>query len=264
MDKNSIFVVTHKKFTLPLGLSRKGYTLISVGNANNNSGFHDNVDDNIAKKNSTYCELTALYWIWKNYHSQLKGICHYRRYFTYPTFRFNVGKVLGMSDVEKILDKHSIIMPERRYYSITSEELYLKCGKRKDLKTTRDVLQEYYPEYVDYWDKMLSSNNGYLANMMICHSNIFDNYCEWLFDVLSKVECRTDLSGYSTQEKRIYGYISERLLDVWIAKNKLKVIEFPIINPETDHGLKFFLYCVSRKLDLYSHIKTLFFNLRIR
>ena len=42
--------------------------------------------DNISKYNNIYCEMTAMYWAWKNIRKMYKdveyvGLCHYRRYF---------------------------------------------------------------------------------------------------------------------------------------------------------------------------------------
>lgn len=262
--KNKIYVVTHKPFKLSDVLLRKGYELITVGNkVNTNQGVLDSTGDNISAKNKNFCELTAVYWIWKNTNSKIKGFCHYRRYFTYNTLKYNEDKIISMNEIEKILSSNpnTIILPERKYYKMSAEELYLQCGYKKDLATTRQVIKEKYPKYLHEFDKMLSSNTGYITNIMIAPANIFDSYCNWLFDILFEVEKRTDISNYTATEARIYGYISERLVDLWVTHNKLKVVEFQSVNPETDHGIRYILYRLSVKSNMYKFIKSMIFNL---
>ena len=75
-----IFTITHKAFTPPKDST---YIPLHVGRANaEDLGFlGDDTGDSISKLNPYYCELTGMYWIWKNYHeADYIGICHYRRY----------------------------------------------------------------------------------------------------------------------------------------------------------------------------------------
>lgn len=67
------------------------------------------------------------------------------------------------------------------------------------------------------------SKKGYFYNMLICNKKLYDDYCEWLFDILFKLEDKTDLSTMSSYNQRMYGFISERLLNVWVHHNSLKV-----------------------------------------
>lgn len=41
----------------------------------------DNEGDNISAKNPYYCELTGIYYAWKNIPAEYLGLVHYRRYF---------------------------------------------------------------------------------------------------------------------------------------------------------------------------------------
>ena len=259
--ENKIYVVTHKKFKLSTFLKDKGYELFTVGGKEIEDGVNDAQGETIYKKNLNYCELTGVYWIWKNIDTDIKGFCHYRRYFTKDTIKFDENKLLSIKEIDSILSEHpkAVIVPEKKYYNISAKKLYLRCGFQKDLDATRDVISEKYPEYLNIYDKMMNSNFGYITNMMIAKKNVFDEYCKWVFDILFSVEKRTDLSGYSTAEARIYGYISERLLGVWLEKNKIETIEFQSINPETDFGIRYLLYRMSVKLRIYKYLKYIAF-----
>lgn len=264
--KNKIYVVTHKAFALSETLKQKGYEIITVGsNCCKNDGIRDSDgDDTIANKNANYCELTAMYWIWKNVSGEIKGFCHYRRFFTWPTLRYNEKKIVDIEDVLNILveDPKAIILPERKYYNVSARELYLQCGREKDLETTRSVIAEKYPAYLMEYDSMLKGNTGYITNMMIANSKVYDDYCKWLFDILFEVERRTSLNGYSKEEARIYGYISERLLDIWVQHNKLRPVEFQSINSEKDTGIRFLVYRLIHRLGFYKMVKTIMWKAR--
>ncbi|WP_251884030.1 DUF4422 domain-containing protein, partial [Bifidobacterium longum] len=80
------------------------------------------------------------------------------------------------------------------------------------------IIREYlvlkYPKYVDNLDVVLNSKHSHLLNILIANSDLFDSYSEWLFDVLGEVESKLDISNYSPVEKRVFGYLSELLIDV--------------------------------------------------
>lgn len=270
MDVNSkIYVVTHKPFILSKDLKQKGYELITVGNNNRalqmNTGVTDRTRNSIFEKNANYCELTAAYWIWKNINSDIKGFCHYRRYFSKPTFRYDVSKIISLPEVRKVLNnqkRKTIILPKRRYYDKSSKDLYLECGYEKDLLITRDVISEKYPEYLNEFNNMLEKNTGYLTNMMIAKADIYNAYCSWLFDILFEVEKRSDLTSYSIQEARIFGYLSERLVDVWVTHNDIDCIEYQNINTEQNINIKYRIGIISERLGLYKNIKDILFHWR--
>ena len=263
VDMNGkVYVVTHKKYKLNSNLKEKGYALISVGKGKevSNDGFNDNTGDNISSKNPNYCELTALYWIWKNDTvSQYKGLCHYRRYITTKWLSNDMEYSIDSRTIEKTLKKYDIILPQKQHFIRSAQENYLRCGRPKDLKNLRYIISKKYPDYIEAYDLVMNSNSSYLMNMMITSTECFNSYCKWLFDILFQLEQITDLTGYSQQEARIYGYMSERLLTVWVLKNKLKVKEFPFINTEEKDGL---IKRMSQVLHIYQRTKDLIYMVK--
>lgn len=258
MSNSVLYVITHKKFRLDPVIKSKGYELLSVGSVQGNEGKKDSSGVNISDKNSNYCELTGQYWIWKNTESSIKGFCHYRRYFTHRTLKFTPEKVYSYNELASILKREgpkAVIVPEKKFFNCSAEELYLRCGFKKDLIITGEVIKEKYPAYYEEYKRMLLSNSGYLTNMFVASSELFDSYCEWLFDVLQEVESRTNLDGYTKAEARIYGYLSERLLGVWITTNNINAIELQAINSESDNGIRYVLYRLLCSMGIYKNVK---------
>lgn len=62
------------------------YLPIHVGKALSDRNLNmqgDDTGDNISIYNPTFCEMTAVYWGWKNIDADYIGLCHYRRFFTF-------------------------------------------------------------------------------------------------------------------------------------------------------------------------------------
>lgn len=91
-DRIKILVCCHKKSPLPAG---EIYLPVHVGAAISNVDLQIQRDDevngekcdNISDKNKVYCEMTAMYWAWKNIKKiypdlEYIGLCHYRRFFS--------------------------------------------------------------------------------------------------------------------------------------------------------------------------------------
>ena len=232
---NFVFVVTHKQADIP---SCKGYLPIVVGK-NENGTYpiftRDNTGDNIAEKNSNYCELTALYWMWKNTHSPIIGLCHYRRYFVDSYISEIKKRPINMQKIVSILNKYDIIVPVKNRFSESVENQLVRTSvKKEDLAELKRIISEKYNDYLDTYDNVMHGREISCYNMMICKKNHFDAYCKWLFDILFELEKVTNLEGRTDYEKRIYGFLSERLLNVWIIKNQLKVKYLHVLETEAD------------------------------
>lgn len=226
-----VYIATHKKFNFPI---EEGYIAIQVGaEGKKKLGYMlDNSGENISAKNNNYCELTGLYWIWKNVNDDYKGLVHYRRYFS-NSLKGNI--ILKEQDIRRILKSYDVILPFRVAMDKSLTEDFCEIsGFKKDLDSVRKIIKHNFPDYLDSYDKTMNNNKIYFYNMMIASKNVFDKYCEWLFSILFELEKTVDLSGYNEYQKRIYGFISERLLNVFFDHNKYKIFECGVINTEEE------------------------------
>ena len=239
-----VLIACHKKYPIP---NEEGYLPIEVGAELHDSVIpgciKDNTGDNISNKNKEYCELTALYWAWKNLNSEAIGLVHYRRYFESVMFS---RKVVSIDHIRRRLSIAPVVLPQRRHYLIeTNYSQYIHAHHQEDLMITREVISDIYPEYLDVYDGEMLKRSGHRFNMFIMTKELFDSYCQWLFDILFEVEKRLDISTYDSYNSRVFGFIAERLIDVWITKNSISYTELPVFCTEKQHwlikGIKFII-----------------------
>ncbi|GEO75046.1 capsular biosynthesis protein [Levilactobacillus namurensis DSM 19117] len=180
----------------------------------------DDDGENISGKNPNYNELTAIYWAWKNLkNADVIGLVHYRRYFFKKRSR-DIKDILSLEDIQKLLVKNDVILPFKRHYYIeTNYSHYVHAHESLPLLETRKIIENMYPEYLNSFDLVMGRRSAHMFNMFIMKRPVFNKYCEWLFGVLGALEKRIDISNFSKQEARVFGYISELLMDVWIQKN---------------------------------------------
>lgn len=216
----TIFTMTHKKFTEP---EDPIYMPLHVGRAGKEGyGYAgDDTGDNISEKNCYYGELTGVYWVWKNIRtSDYVGICHYRRYFCTEE-----GRIFNEKDYLSVLKDHDIIVSKKLKLNFSYFDGYASDYNIFDLVTTGEVIRQMYPEYYDTFERLVHGNGTYFGNMMVTDKRLYDEYAEWLFSIFAEVEKKIDPSGYDDYHKRVFGFISEFLLLVWVEVKGLKVYE---------------------------------------
>ena len=86
--------------------------------------------------------------------------------------------------------------------------------------------------------------------MFIMKKELADQYCEWLFDVLFELEKRLDISNYNQNDQRVFGFVSERLLDVWLNTNEIKYKDIPYIFLEKENWIIKGVNFILRKMKL--------------
>lgn len=242
--KIELYVVSHKKAKMP---DDEIYLPLQVGkNDSDFSGYlRDNSGDNIADKNNNYSELTAQYWVAHNRKADVKGLVHYRRLFSNGKHNFfksvesKYNDILDTKTVTKLMQEYDMILPKKRnYYIESSWSHYEHIHNIKDMEYTESVIAEKFPDYLPFFKDIVNRKSAHMFNMLIAKDYIFDGYTDWLFSILSEVEKKTDISDYSDYERRIYGFISELLLDVWVEKNKINYTELPVMFMGNQHWVK--------------------------
>jgi len=237
-----LLVATHKDYPMP---KDSMYLPIHVGKENalfSLPWIGDNTGDHISSKNPNYCELTALYWAWKNLNADYIGLVHYRRHFTShkpgPFCKNKFPFVLKSTEVEPLLSNYSAILPKPRNYFIeTNYSHFVHAHPEESLELTKKILEEKYPEYLTFYELVMNRTKAHRFNMMIMKKELFHDYCQWLFDILFTLENKLDISNYSAYNQRIFGFISERLLDVYLEANHIAYKELPFMFMEQEHWI---------------------------
>ncbi len=243
----TVIVAAHKKYRMP---DDSMYLPLHVGaegkKADDGSDLEfgylkDNTGDNISIKNPNYCELTGLYWAWKNLDSRYIGLVHYRRYFAGRRISPDpFGRILTEKELAPLLGRYRVFVPKKRnYYIETLYSHYAHTHYGSQLDEARLIIQEKHPEYLATYDEVVGRKYGYMFNMMILRRDLFREYCIWLFDILFELEKRVDVSELTYFQGRFYGRVSEILFNVWLEyqmrSGRLKpeqIREFPFIYME--------------------------------
>jgi len=222
----SVYVVNHKNISLDLPA---GYINFGVGE-NSSLPMNDSTGDNIAHKNDNYCELTALYWIWKNSLKEMVGLNHYRRIFMYEEL-YN-DEIVQYSDLKKLLHTNDIILPPIHHENQTVYQHYINSHNQSDIDLLFDILKKVYPEYMSDFLYVMNQNNEYGFNIFMSQKQLIDEYCEWIFTLLFNLEEINNIEQYDEYQKRVYGFLSERLFNVWVFHHRLSIKELPVKSPD--------------------------------
>lgn len=254
MEKTVILICSHNKEVT--NYNNKVYFPIHVGAALSSLRLNmqrDDEGDNISLKNKNYCELTGHYWAWKNLPDDVKyiGLVHYRRNFDWcghqkDYFVKHVSENQNLFEKENVdLNGYDIILPIRSVCPYSIKEQYCMGHVSEDYYIMEAAVKQKYPEYYDAFQYIMKGNSYSPFNMFFTSRKIFDEYSEWLFPLLLAIEDRVHVSEYDLQS-RVFGFMSERLLNVFCYHKKLKVTYRPIFiadnNMGENHGV-FYAFC---------------------
>lgn len=247
-----ILVASLKPYWMPADSIYLPIQVGAIGKDPIENFLRDDSGQNISEKNQYYSELSGLYWAWKNLDCEYLGLCHYRRYFGHRSFSRDPEKlrrsILNREEIEKLLDSNDLILPRSRNYFIeTIRSQYIHAHSERDLIQVENILAEKYPEYLSSFEKVMNRRRIHLWNMFIMPKILADEYCAWLFDILFTYEHWMDQKNLIDEKRRLFGYISERLLDVWLCSKNLKAAEVDVVMLERVNWTKKIFSFLGRK-----------------
>lgn len=203
--------------------------------------LHDHIGENISELNYSFCELTAIYWAWKNLdkldNPEYIGLFHYRRHFAFwdnieessvvtPWYfdELNDDYInharLQDDNIVRLISKYDLIVPIMlpQENGLSNRDQYANYHNIDDLDMTIEILLHKYPEYQDVVNEYLKLKKTHFFNMGVMRIDIFNQYAEWLFDILFDVNNNIDMKYYSKTESRVIGYLAERLTSIFFLK----------------------------------------------
>lgn len=176
--------------------------------------------ENIDKLNPWYCELTGLYYLWKNNKDDIIGLEHYRRYF----YNDKDKRLISEEDITEILKSYDVIVYASEKYSdnkntnwhvmknkfINQYNRFLLIVKSFDDESMYNHMKEY-----------LNTDQIIQNNMFIGKREILNEYFEWLFERLNIYYMSE--KHFNILTPRICGYISEYFFGAWLSYKKCKL-----------------------------------------
>ena len=210
----------------------------------------DDTGDNISKENPKYNELSAQYWVWKNYkevgNPEYVGFMHYRRHFLLNTNKelpkekwlsnsswylttgiddsyleyFNDDSILkSVEDVDCIVPT---VYDYRNYMhkSLIDDYKNLRGQHVEHFHLMIDTVKWLYPDYAKIAEQVRGGYLKYIANMFIMKKDMFFEYCEFLFNIEKEVDKQIDSTYFHEHEMRFLGFLGEIILTIFILYQK--------------------------------------------
>ncbi len=176
----------------------------------------DDTGENISEKNKQFCELTAMYWIWKNSKEEIVGLEHYRRRFILPADWYQQMEREG---IDVILPTPLYVMPS---IAVNYIERHMESDWNYMMEYIKIKLPEYYEQAVIFFE-----GTGVYSpcNMFIMRKEILNELCMWLFPIL--FACSENIGRHDDlYQNRYPGFMAERLVSFFfeVNRDKYKVV----------------------------------------
>ena len=215
----------------------------------------DDTGDHISGENARYGEMTAWYWVWKNYlpaHPELThvGFSHYRRFLDFTGFCHGKTRRTTYRRFKKVFDVHynekeilaeiggaDLVMrgaTDSGYATLREQYIGSHPKNIGDFDQFVSLLYEQHPESITEINTVLNAGKLAMELQFVMKRELFADFMEWTFSLCREFEQRWAWSGPTDGDQaRAPAFLVERLFLVWLAiKRKeclIKVVELPLV-----------------------------------
>ena len=194
--------------------------------------FDDKQEPSVAHLNPRINECTGLYAIWKHATADIVGLVHYRRFFASEWLKEKHGTMLGKEEILHLMRSFDILVYRLEYFVYP---LHVQMRNDLDddvcdraLEVFEDLIGKKQPDYLDAYHKVMNGHTFFPCNMLVTRKEIFDDFCAWLFSFLLDAAEQLDMDTYTDGNRRIAGFVAERMLTIWLTKQTLRIKELPV------------------------------------
>ena len=215
----------------------------------------DDSGESISAENARYGEMTAWYWVWKNYlpaHQSLRyvGFSHYRRFLDFSDFCRGRTRRVSYRRFRRVFDRHyradeilariggaDLVMrgvTDSGFPTVRAQYLDAHPANIYDFDRFVSLIRERHPERTAAIDEALGSGRLAMELQFVMRRELFMDFMDWAFSLCRAFESRWEWGGAKEGDQaRAPAFLVERLFLVWLAirraEQPLKVLELPLV-----------------------------------
>lgn len=248
---SALYACLHKKIdTAYLGAAVRPIHVGSLADETLPGALTDRLADGSGLMNARWCELSAVYRIWKEGPvTDVVGFCHYRRLFNVsgqPAHDVAVKLTSLPPDFSSAIDcrelmagltNGSIITPLQYRHQERIFNQFCHSHNTNDWLWVVNEITRNYPHLLDHALEQFSVESMYCWNMFITTWQNFDELCSLWFSILQKFDQEVPFGRSNSFQNRDVAFMAERIFDIWVKYKKAngaKINELPIYFIEFD------------------------------
>lgn len=215
----------------------------------------DDTGDSISGENARYGEMTAWYWVWRNYlpeHRELEyvGFSHYRRFLdfagvcrgrtrrmTYRRFRRVFERTYREAELLERIGGADLVMraaTDSGHPTVRAQYAAAHPDNLADFDRFVSLVRERDPAQAAAIDATLASGRLAMELQFVMRRELFCDFMDWAFSLCREFERRWEWGGAADGDgARAPAFLVERLFLVWLAirreKGPLRVSELPLV-----------------------------------